>query len=524
MFPSESVSRVELTANGKPMGLARIGLPRPDVGALCGCADAPISGWDYEFGAHPGGVPASGPITLGGSVYGSAGGTFSLPNVSVHLADGMRTPQLGAEVRPRAARATVSEGSRSGVASEPVRRHSPPSGNGLNILVFTHSLTYGGAQLYLVELIERLSKRGLRFTVVSATDGPLRERFERAGAAVHVFPPPGSWEHRVYQARVAELAEWALPQAFDLVLVNTIGAFYGVEVAAEIGLPSLLAVHESLDPGVFWAHYLPPQDPSVLDRLGSALASASRLIFEAAATRELFLPYADPERLVTMPFGIDLAAIDHFRSAITPQAARTALGIGVEKQLVLCLGTIEPRKAQASLARAFASVAERYPEALLALVGREDGPSAESYVECIEEHLLRAGMRDRVLIRPLTSNPFEWHVASDVLVCASDNESLPRVILEAMAFETLVVSTDIFGIPEVVENGVTGLLCRSRDEQELAGKLNDALAMRPEHREIRAAAAERVRRGHDADTYAASFEDLINAIVDERPGVTTLAL
>ncbi|MDX6375502.1 MAG: UDP-glucose:(heptosyl)LPS alpha,3-glucosyltransferase, partial [Nocardioidaceae bacterium] len=53
--------------------------------------------------------------------------------------------------------------------------------------------------------------------------------------------------------------------------------------------------------------------------------------------------------------------------------------------------------------------------------------------------------------------------ACDVLVCASDVESLPRSMLEAMAFGRPVASTAVFGIPELVEDGVSGFLCRDRD-------------------------------------------------------------
>jgi glycosyltransferase involved in cell wall biosynthesis len=338
-----------------------------------------------------------------------------------------------------------------------------------------------------------------------------------------VSPPPENWHHRTYDARIAELTSLVATHEFDLVIVNTIVVFYGVEVAARLGLPSILAVHESFDPTALWAIHMTPHDPAVFDRLRSALASASTIVFEAAATRELFLPYADPERLVAMPYGIDLGAIERVRSPRARDAARSALGIGLEKKLVLCLGTIEPRKSQASLARAFARVAERHPQALLALVGRGDEPWNARYVDGLVRHLLRAGLLDRVLINPLTPNPFEWHLAADVVVCASDNESLPRVILEAMAFGTLVVSTDVFGIPEVVEDGVTGFLCRSRDEQEIAEKLGDALRTRPEHHEIRATAAQRVHRRHDADAYATSFRDLIDAVLDERSASGALA-
>jgi D-inositol-3-phosphate glycosyltransferase len=185
---------------------------------------------------------------------------------------------------------------------------------------------------------------------------------------------------------------------------------------------------------------------------------------------------------------------------------RPSLGRGL-----LCLGTFEPPKSQASLARSFPRVVARCPEALLALVGRvEDGWRA-GYGDGIAEHIRRAATGDSVRVVPITPDPYRWHAAADVLVCASDNESMPRVILEAMAFGTLVVSTDVFGIPEVVEDGVTGLLCRSRDEEALAARLSDGLAA--EHGEIRAAADHRVRERHDADAYAAAFRRLIDTVL-----------
>jgi D-inositol-3-phosphate glycosyltransferase len=517
MFPSESVTRVELTIDGRPAGLARLALPRLDVAALCACADAPISGWEFELHASPA-IPAGRPITLGGTVHGSAGRTVRLPSVTVHAAK-PRVPRALDDTEAPASRSALESNGHLG--STPARRHSARTGDRLDVLVFTHSLTYGGAQLWLVELLERLSRGDLRLTLVSPADGPLRGRLERAGVAVEVFPQPG-WAHREYEAHVAHLTAFAASRAFDLVIGNTVGVFYGIEVAAQLGLPSILAVHESFDPAAYCAHVLVPHDLAVFERLRVALRSASTIVFEAAATRALYLPYADPERLVAMPYGIELDAIERFRSTLTRDQARSALGLDREKKVVLCLGTMEPRKSQASLARAFAPVAERHPDALLALVGRSDDVWGAQYAEPLAEHLWRAGMQDRVLIRPLTADPFEWHVAADVLVCASDNESLPRVILEAMAFERLVVSTDIFGIPEVIEDGVTGFLCRSRDEHDISEKLSEALAMRPQHQEIRSAAAERVRRRHDAAVYAAAFRDLIDATVDERPAVTRL--
>jgi len=104
-------------------------------------------------------------------------------------------------------------------------------------------------------------------------------------------------------------------------------------------------------------------------------------------------------------------------------------------------------------------------------------------------------------------------------VCASDIESLPFSILEAMAFGTPVLSTRIFGIPTLIEDGRTGYLCEPRDIDSLARGLERALRAEPEERaEITRAAAERVRSGNDIDRYVQSFSSLLFSLLP-RPNV-----
>jgi glycosyltransferase involved in cell wall biosynthesis len=103
-----------------------------------------------------------------------------------------------------------------------------------------------------------------------------------------------------------------------------------------------------------------------------------------------------------------------------------------------------------------------------------------------------------------------------VLACASDIESLPRVILEAMAFGTPVVSTRVFGVPEVIEDGHTGYLCEMRDLDDLARALDRVLAA--DARELRAvghAASAHVRARHDPGTYAGQVLELLRGLVAE---------
>ncbi len=59
---------------------------------------------------------------------------------------------------------------------------------------------------------------------------------------------------------------------------------------------------------------------------------------------------------------------------------------------------------------------------------------------------------NQVRVLPVTRDTTPWYALADLMVCASDLESLPRSVLEAMWWETPVVATAIFGLPELIEH------------------------------------------------------------------------
>jgi glycosyltransferase involved in cell wall biosynthesis len=299
--------------------------------------------------------------------------------------------------------------------------------------------------------------------------------------------------------------------------VNTLGAFAGGDVAGRLGVPALWAVHESFPLPMFWhtAYEHGSLHPYARDRAEQALATAAAVVFPAEATRRLFVEAVDPGRLVAIPYGIELEDMER---APDRSAARALLGVDPEAQLVLCLGSIEARKSQAMLAAAFAEVAERHPRAQLALVGATDDAYCADYRAGLREFVRRAGLEERVRIEPVTADPYSWHAAADVLACASDIESLPRVIVEAMVFGTPVLSTRVFGAPELIDDGRTGYLCEMRDMGSLADGLERVLsAPANELAGVTRAAAQHARTRHDPIAYAATMARLLRGIaVDPR--------
>ena len=122
------------------------------------------------------------------------------------------------------------------------------------------------------------------------------------------------------------------------------------------------------------------------------------------------------------------------------------LGLTGFRRILLVVGTVEARKGQTLLAQAFQQIAGRHPDTALVFVGAGDTP----YVLGLTEYLGLVGLNHQVRVEPVVADSNPWYRAADALVCASDVESMPRTVLEAMAFGLPVLSTAIFGLPELI--------------------------------------------------------------------------
>jgi glycosyltransferase involved in cell wall biosynthesis len=124
---------------------------------------------------------------------------------------------------------------------------------------------------------------------------------------------------------------------------------------------------------------------------------------------------------------------------------------------------------------AFAALRRRGVEATLCLVG--DGPDREEAERLANE----LGVVRDVLFVGYQRDVAPYYSFFDPLVLASANEGTPVVAMEALAAERPVVSTRVGGVPDVVTDGVDGLLCDPGDVDGLAAAL-EQLAVDPELR------------------------------------------
>ena len=147
-----------------------------------------------------------------------------------------------------------------------------------------------------------------------------------------------------------------------------------------------------------------------------------------------------------------------------PLATLPKLSAKRSGKCVICVGRLSPEKGQAGLLEAFAAIAEGAPSAELVFVG--DGPEAGDLRS--RSKLLGIAAKVTFAGRLGERETLEQIASSDILVLPSFMEGLPIVLMEAMALGTAVIASRVAGIPELVEDGKSGLLFTPSKWDELA--------------------------------------------------------
>jgi glycosyltransferase involved in cell wall biosynthesis len=246
-----------------------------------------------------------------------------------------------------------------------------------------------------------------------------------------------------------------------------------------------------------WGMEAPPPLRRLLDReLIGRGSDAFVAVSEATRARMTRLERVRPEHVVVIPNGIP-----------TPTAGpvsdiRAELGIPESAPVIGTVAVLRPEKAIDVLIRAGAVLRRSVPDVRILIAG--DGGERGAL-----EHLIESlGLQDTVLLAGFRADVAAVLNVLDVVVFSSTSEGSPLSLLEAMAAGKPVVATRVGGVPEIIEDGVHGLLVDPRDPAALAAAVQRLL----DDRDAAAAMAERAqarrRREFDAHVMVGRIERL----------------
>ena len=337
---------------------------------------------------------------------------------------------------------------------EPVARLPLPGGRDrIRVVELLATGTNGGAQEHVYNLVSRIDRERYDVSVCSLSPGSAIRKIEHAGTPVCIIEAADDAD--AVESVAAHLAAVGADVIHNHMFhAEVIGTQAALRVA-ETGLPRPYVV------GTVHSSRIRSDEDRVLlrrltPRMDHLIAVSSSIVHKIEDEGRVGAPVS------LIHNGIDLERYDHLVPCCT---LREEYGLPPEGPIVGVVARLEPEKGHPTLIEAWPQVLAAFPDASLLIIGegsRCEALGEQAHALGLAKSVIFTGRRDDV---PAVTKSL------DVAVLPSYREAQGLTILEAMALSRQVVASNVGGIPEMIEDGKTGLLVPPHD----AGALADAI-------------------------------------------------
>lgn len=363
------------------------------------------------------------------------------------------------------------------------------------------SLNPGGTERQLLYLLEGLRDSHVRTVICTRSGGAWADVARESGATLSVLNTWGGWDFRIGR-RAREALHTVRPQilhtflfGFDLAVCRA---------ARAEGVPVIVSSRREL---AAWMKPRHLRAQRKANALVDCIVANSHAVGRSAERREGL----DADYIRVIHNGIDA---DRFVPREAPQKTRARLQIPPERRIVGIVANFSPVKDHALFLSVAGILIHRHDNLHFLLVG--DGP--------LRGEIARAtGKSDRFTITSTRDDVASLMNIMDICVLTSEREGFPNVLLEAMALGKPVVAASVGGVPELVEDGVTGLLAHTRRPEEFADAIDRLLNDDAKVQSLGARAADRVREEFSTRRMVEAYRTLYAELLARNPCVKSCA-
>lgn len=358
----------------------------------------------------------------------------------------------------------------------------------LNLLIVMGPIAQGGAEWQLYDTLLRLDKTRFRPVVVSVQfssyqelaiergDRNIQEKFASLG--IPIYHIDGHARYSISNLR--SLYRIIRRERIDVVHANLFaGETWGRAAAILCGVPVVTQKTGT-----------PFKSRKSFNVLADWLLNlrTDRIV---VVSREIQRTLQRYQRLDSGKFSVIYPGIDpdSWKRAEGGDIERMRRELGLEGRCVItAVGRLSPRKAHRFLMDAMPAIVERVPHAKLLIAG--DGPLRKE----LEQRAAKLGLEQHVSLLGGRSDVRELLSLTDVFALPSLGEGSPVVLMEAAFVGVASVATDVGGVSEVVEDGVTGLIVPPGSSEALALAITALLEDRKRTSAMALAAQDRAHR------------------------------
>lgn len=315
---------------------------------------------------------------------------------------------------------------------------------------------WAGAEVQLTALIaELVNKPALDVSVVLFNDGRLASEVRGLGVPVMVFPEFEQSGFTLFRTFTA----YCRTHKFDLLHThkykdNLVGVCAGVRCRIPYVVRTVHGLSEPFD-GI---EAIKMRIYDGCDDLAIRL-KVDRLIAVSSQIEQVLSRRYGAHRVVQIHNGIRLSGVTVRKS---PDEVREHLGVPATRRLIGTVGRLTPVKGHEHFLSAAQLLLKAHEDLHFVVVG--DGPMMER-LNLTSDNI---GIAGRISFLGHRDDTFDLMRAMDIFVLPSLHEGIPMVLLEALALGRPVVASRVGGIPEVISDGVQGLLVPPGDPYQLA--------------------------------------------------------
>ncbi|HZO60957.1 MAG TPA: glycosyltransferase [Solirubrobacterales bacterium] len=374
---------------------------------------------------------------------------------------------------------------------------SPPTDGRLRVVTLVDRLGTGGAERLAIQTTTRLDPERFDRTLCAS------RRFDVAMSKAHVSNALADLEAAGVRVmglkRTSARQLWAWwpfyrflrRERIDVLHAHKFGSNLWGTVIGRLARVPVIVAHEHT-----WSFEGQPLrrfgDREVIARGSSAFIAVSR----EDRRRMIEIEGIDPEDVMFLPNGIPAPPPP------TGADVRAELGISPDAPVIGTVSVMRPQKALDVLLRATRKLVGEFPALKVLIAG--EGDMREALGELTEE----LGIGDNVMFLGVRTDVPDVLAALDIAVSSSDFEGSPLSVMEYMEAARPVVATRVGGVPDLIDDGVHGLLVERQDPDAFAAAVARLLRDPAGAAEMGRRGQERRRAEFDIDVMVKRLEQL----------------
>jgi glycosyltransferase involved in cell wall biosynthesis len=354
------------------------------------------------------------------------------------------------------------------------------------------SLNVGGTETQAVELALRMPTSSYAITLGCLTaQGPLLDRLKGSRVGVKEFHPKGGLDSPRGFYEMLRLAAYLRRERFEVVHCHDLWSnLMGVPAAWLAGAPVIISSQRDLS-HFDWYRGIKGKALRTIQGMSSMLLANATPIRDALVSQDGF----PASKLRVIHNGVDTSK---FQRGVRDRE-RLFPGIGQGKLVVLVGNMHSDVKGHPCLIAATPAVLKEFPETRFILAG--DGEARPTFEHQAED----LGVHDAFRFLGCRTDIPDILASCDIAVLPSKAEGLPNAVLEYMAAGLPTIVSRVGGNPELIEDGVTGLLVAAQDSNALTDAILRLLRDKELARRIAA-------NGRRTATQNFSFERLVREV------------